>query len=211
MYWCSCALPFARLLVWVGVVHGDAAALFQSALTCWYTALPRSERVLTEKTKHENYPHHDYYNNKNLEHSFKHLSFQESWGAFVKLRPVHEKSTHPVDVRVAFWNDVAVEEGGFTRCGEREEGARSESCGRKERSEISDTPSTFLTCGETHGNNDFCFVGGERGRWRVVKWCSAVNLPLKVSMNKNINTNTDQRTANACMFIALTGSKLGRL
>lgn len=88
---------------------------------------------------------------------------------FFKLCPIHGKSTHPVDICIALWNDVGVKEGGFTRCGEREEGTRSESRGRKGRSEIRDTPSAFLTCRETHGNNDFCLVGGERGRRRVVK------------------------------------------
>lgn len=112
---------------------------------------------------------------------------------FFKLCPIHGKSTHPVDICIALWNDVGVKEGGFTRCGEREEGTRSESRGRKGRSEIRDTSSAFLTCRETHGNNDFCLVGGERGRRRVVKWCSVVNLPLKVCMNRNINTNTEKK------------------
>lgn len=43
----SCALPFARLWVWVGVVHGDAAAFFQSTLTGRHTILPWTECVLT--------------------------------------------------------------------------------------------------------------------------------------------------------------------
>lgn len=28
--------------------------------------------------------------------------------------PVRVRPTHPVDIDVAFWNDVGVEEGGFT-------------------------------------------------------------------------------------------------
>lgn len=39
-------LPFARLRVWVGVVHCDALALPQSALTSRHTVLPGAQRVL---------------------------------------------------------------------------------------------------------------------------------------------------------------------
>lgn len=44
-------IPPSRLWVWVGVVYRDAAAFVQSTLTCRHTALPRTKRVLIQKSE----------------------------------------------------------------------------------------------------------------------------------------------------------------
>lgn len=135
---------------------------------------------------------------------------------------VHQslKSTHPVDVLIALWNDVSVEEGGFTGCAGQEEETRSDWCWwQEEKTEKVKYCPFFLTCWETHGNNDFCLAGGERGRWRVVQPRSAVNLPLESSNKTLTNIQTQTKPTNiekkpqqtASVVIVLTGSKLGRL
>ncbi len=71
------------------------------------------------------------------------------------------KSTHPVDIHVAFWDDVSVKEGGFTRCGKRR-GSKTtmvSTVGEK-KAVICDLLSTFyLTCRETHSHYDFSLAG----------------------------------------------------
>lgn len=96
---------------------------------------------------------------------------------------------------------MGVEEGGFTSCAEREEGTRSDCCWWEVRTEkviyIYIKHPFSLTCRETHGNNDFCPAGGERGRRWVVQPRSGVNLPLEVKI-KEIH-NTDQ--TDKCILI----------
>ena len=130
---------------------------------------------------------------------------------------VHQNiRTHPVDVHIALWNDVGVEEGGFTGCAGREQDQTGVSGWRREQKRWNtDCPS--LTCWETHSNDDFCLAGGERGRRRVVQPRSAVNLPLESSKKTltNIHTETKpthvEKHTTASVAIGLTGSKLGRL
>lgn len=83
---------------------------------------------------------------------------------------------------------MGVEEGGFTRCGERQEVKPDQNgvAGRIDQKCVV-YRRFFLTCRETDCNNDFCLAGGERGRRWVVKRCSAVNLPLEVQIKKNAN------------------------
>lgn len=52
-----------------------------------------------------------------------HLELGQKWNLADKTLFIE---THPVDVHVAFWNDVGVEERGFTGCGEREGGKQGQ-------------------------------------------------------------------------------------
>ena len=110
-----------------------------------------------------------------------------------KLNNCSLKATHPVNVHIAFWNDMGVEECGFTSWEERVKGTRSDWCWWKGRTEKVTHCPFSLTCRETHGNNDFCLAGGERGRRWVVQSCSGVNLPLEVHIKK-ILTKTQTQT-----------------
>lgn len=58
------------------------------------------------------------------------------------------KSTHPVDIHIAFRNDVGMEEGGFTGCGEIEGEGSSVPCLWEERSVTCDTVHALLHAGK---------------------------------------------------------------
>lgn len=44
-------IPPSGIWVWVGVVYRNAVAFVQSTLTCRHTALPRTKRILVQKSE----------------------------------------------------------------------------------------------------------------------------------------------------------------